>query len=189
MYWLSTSTGSPGVAWRRSSAARSPSSVWVGGIRTSVTTMSGRVSATAVSSESASPTAAATSWPKRASTPVSPSRSSGLSSAITARRDRVTCRCLRWVPDPTRSQGSSRPAARTPRYGWAVRYGRAAAVTRTRPPRRPPPGPAARPARPRPAGPHRRRRCPAPGPRPVRTARTRSPAAPPWPARRGPCRS
>ena len=62
-----------------------PSSVCVGGIRTSMTASSGRCSATALSSWAASGTAATTSKPPSVSIRVSPSRSSTESSAITIR--------------------------------------------------------------------------------------------------------
>ena len=64
------------------SAALMPSSVWVGGIRTSMTARSGWCPATALSSCSASGTAAATSKPPSVSILVSPSRSSTESSVF-----------------------------------------------------------------------------------------------------------
>src|SRR5580692_7159980 len=85
MYWENISTPVPGKAFRMASAARSPSSVWVGGIRMSTTATSGSCSATAASSASPSVTAAHTEWPRSSSRRVSPSRSSAASSAITTR--------------------------------------------------------------------------------------------------------
>ena len=61
MYWEKTSTPTPGWSRRIDWAARSPSSVWVGGMRTSMMATSGRWVATACRSDSASPTAA-TTW-------------------------------------------------------------------------------------------------------------------------------
>ncbi len=60
-YWENTSTPTFGCAARTSMAARSPSSVSVGGIRTSTTATSGWCAATAGSSPSAVPTSA-TTW-------------------------------------------------------------------------------------------------------------------------------
>ena len=67
---------------RITSAARSPSSVNVGGILTSMTHTSGVHASTARISASASVAAATTSWPASASRRVSPSRSRTESSAI-----------------------------------------------------------------------------------------------------------
>ena len=60
MYWENISTPVPGKSCRSRSAARSPSSVCVGGIRMSTTATSGWCSATAASSPSPSATAAQT---------------------------------------------------------------------------------------------------------------------------------
>ena len=60
MYWENTRTPVAGCSARSCSAARSPSSVWVGGILMSTTTTSGSCSFTAASSAAASPTAAHT---------------------------------------------------------------------------------------------------------------------------------
>ena len=83
---LRPGAGSPGCAARRSTAALRPSSVLVGGIRTSVTTTSGSSPAvaslaTSVRSASASATWATTSWPAAASSPARPSHSRAASSA------------------------------------------------------------------------------------------------------------
>ena len=72
-----------GQARRTSTAARSPSSVWLGGIRTSTTPTSGRCSSVAATYDGPSPTAATTSWPASASSSWSPSRSRRESSATT----------------------------------------------------------------------------------------------------------
>jgi hypothetical protein len=85
MYWENTSTPVPGKSRRSFSAARSPSSLCVGGIRMSTTATSGRCSATAASSVSPSDTAAQIVCPRSSSSRVSPSRSSAASSAITTR--------------------------------------------------------------------------------------------------------
>jgi hypothetical protein len=85
MYWENTSTPVPGKSRRSVSAARSPSSLCVGGIRMSTTATSGRCSATAASSASPSDTAAQIVCPRSSSSRVSPSRSSAASSAITTR--------------------------------------------------------------------------------------------------------
>ena len=77
--------GRPGRARADLWAARSPSSVCVGGIRTSTSATSGRRSRTHASSASASPTWATTSTPFSVSRRVTPSRMSGASSAITTR--------------------------------------------------------------------------------------------------------
>ncbi len=72
--------------WLRiTSAARMPSSVWLGGIRTSAITTSGRSRSTAASSPEASPAVAATSNPALSSSLVRPAKSSTESSAITTR--------------------------------------------------------------------------------------------------------
>ena len=72
--------------WARiASAARMPSSVKVGGIRTSATTRSGCSLSTAASSSLPSPAVAATSNPALSRSLVSPARSSTLSSPITSR--------------------------------------------------------------------------------------------------------
>ena len=68
-------------------AARIPSSVKVGGIRTSAITSSGRCRSTAASSPAASSTAATTSKPVVSSSLVSPARSRTESSAITVRTE------------------------------------------------------------------------------------------------------
>ncbi len=68
---------------RTSTAARSPSSVWLGGIRTSTTPTSGRCSSVAATYAGPSATAATTSWPASASSSWSPSRSRRESSATT----------------------------------------------------------------------------------------------------------
>ena len=67
------------------SAARSPSSVKVGGMRTSTTARSGWWRSTTVSRSSALSTVPTTSMPASASRRVSPARSSTESSAITIR--------------------------------------------------------------------------------------------------------
>jgi hypothetical protein len=85
MYCENISTPVPGNSFLSSSAARSPSSVCVGGIRMSTTATSGRCSATAVSSPSPSGTAAHTLCPRSSSSRISPSRRSAASSAITTR--------------------------------------------------------------------------------------------------------
>ena len=85
MYWEKTSTPTSGWSWRIDWAARRPSSVWVGGMRTSMMATSGRSSSTACRSATASATAATTSWPRRTRVWVSPSRMIAESSAITMR--------------------------------------------------------------------------------------------------------
>src|ERR1700677_4847789 len=85
MYWENTSTPVAGWLLRSWRAARTPSSVCVGGIRMSATTTSGWCSATAAISAAPSATAAHTTWPRSSSSLVSPSRSSAASSAITTR--------------------------------------------------------------------------------------------------------
>src|SRR5690606_660217 len=88
-YWDSTSTAVPGSSWRTASAARSPSSVNDGGIRTSTTATSGRWCRTASRSASPSPTAATTVQPASSSSRTRPSRSSTESSASTTRIQRM----------------------------------------------------------------------------------------------------
>src|SRR6516162_7470057 len=75
-------------------AARMPSSVWVGGIRTSAITTSGCSRSTAASSPAASAAVAATSNPALSSSLVRPASSSTESSAITTRRPAVTASTL-----------------------------------------------------------------------------------------------
>jgi hypothetical protein len=105
MYCENTRTPIPGYRSRIVSAARRPSSVCDGGIRTSVTATSGRCSATAATSASPSPTAAAISWPLSVSSLISPSRSRAASSAITT---------LTTAPAISPSPRSARPAGWTP---------------------------------------------------------------------------
>ena len=83
--WDSTITAVPGHRRRISSAACRPSVVWVGGIRMSASTTSGRSAATSCSSCAASPAMPATSRPASVSTRRRPSRSSTASSAMTTR--------------------------------------------------------------------------------------------------------
>src|SRR5215469_15174446 len=75
----------PGWSRRIAIAARSPSSVWSGGIRTSTIATSGLCSATAARSASASPTAATTSCPRSVRISVSPALITAASSAMTTR--------------------------------------------------------------------------------------------------------
>ncbi|GGQ51234.1 hypothetical protein GCM10010195_02920 [Kitasatospora griseola] len=84
-YCESSTTGVPGQRRRISIAARTPSSVKPGGIRTSIKASSGRCSATAANSPSASPASAATWNPPISSTLIRPTRNNTESSAITAR--------------------------------------------------------------------------------------------------------
>src|SRR5580693_1127325 len=72
-----------GWARRITIAARRPSSVWLGGIRTSTIATSGSWAATAASSASASPTAATMSWPRSVSISVRPALITAASSAMT----------------------------------------------------------------------------------------------------------
>src|SRR5487761_1675333 len=123
------------------SAARSPSSVWVGGIRMSTTATSGWCSATAASSASPSVTAAHTEWPRSSSRRVSPSRSSAASSAITTRITVLSPRT--WPPSGLQRQldtNGGRAAGRAghvdpPVHGGHPlgQAGQAAAVGRVRP--------------------------------------------------------
>ena len=76
-------TRASGHCRRTSTAARSPSSVWLGGIRTSTTPTSGRCSSAAATNDGPSPTEATTSWPASASSSWRPSLSSSESSATT----------------------------------------------------------------------------------------------------------
>ena len=94
--------GVPGSCARAAMAARSPSSVWVGGIRTSTTDTSGRCVSTASTRAGPSPTAATTWWPSSASSRTRPSRSSTASSATT----------IRSGPRAARLAGAARRAAR-----------------------------------------------------------------------------
>src|SRR5882757_8570732 len=85
-YWLSTSTGRPGVFVRASIAAVSPSVVNVGGMRTSTMARStGWCSSNAAANAVGSPTAATTSMSLACSSRVSPSRRRARSSAMTTR--------------------------------------------------------------------------------------------------------
>ena len=77
----------PIAGWRRriSCAAWIPSSVCVGGMRMSTIATSGSCSSTAASSSSGSDASATTSMPAPRTNDAMPSRTSGLSSAITTR--------------------------------------------------------------------------------------------------------
>src|SRR5271169_1006529 len=141
MYWENISTPVSGKAFRMASAARSPSSVWVGGIRMSTTATSGWCSATAASSASPSVTAAHTEWPRSSSRRVSPSRSSASSSAITTRITVLSPRTrpplgLQWQLDTNGGRAAGRaghinpPVYRGHSLGQA---GQAAALSRVRP--------------------------------------------------------
>ena len=81
----STSTATSGCSERIVAAARSPSSVCVGGMRMSVITSSGRVRSTSVSSASASAASPTTSKPSSARRRTTPERMSAASSATTTR--------------------------------------------------------------------------------------------------------
>src|SRR5450755_3791029 len=83
--WLSSRIGRSGWVERICRAARAPSVVMVGGIRTSMIANSGRCSATASIRARASPTDATISWPASTSRRASPSRNSVESSAIRMR--------------------------------------------------------------------------------------------------------
>src|ERR1700691_601056 len=83
MYCENTSTPVWGWSRRIAIAARRPSSVYPGGIRTSTTAASGRYSATAASRSPALPTAARTWWPQSARISARPARTTAESSAIT----------------------------------------------------------------------------------------------------------
>jgi hypothetical protein len=74
-----------GTSRRTSTAARSPSSVCVGGMRTSTMAISGRSAAAAAISPGPSPTVPTTWKSPSASSRSSPARSSTASSAITTR--------------------------------------------------------------------------------------------------------
>lgn len=86
-YWLRTSTRAEWSARRTASVARNPSSVWVGGMRTSTMPRSGRCSAIAATKASPSPTPATTWWPASARMSCNPSRRRTESSATTTRSD------------------------------------------------------------------------------------------------------
>ncbi len=75
----------PRLRRRMSSAARRPSSLWVGGMRTSVTTMSGRCAIALRTRSVASAAWPTTSKPASVSNRTSPSRYSSWSSPITTR--------------------------------------------------------------------------------------------------------
>jgi hypothetical protein len=85
MYCEKTSTASVGNSRRSSIAARSPSSVWVGGMRTSTTHTSGGSARTDDRNAEASGTAATIENPRSVSSWTSPSRSTAASSAIVTR--------------------------------------------------------------------------------------------------------
>src|SRR5215472_3557724 len=97
---------------RMTSAARMPSSVWVGGIRTSAITTSGRSRSTAAISAVASPAVAATSNPALSSSLVRPATRSTESSPITTRS--VTGSTLLGAQRRGRA-GASGPARREQR--------------------------------------------------------------------------
>src|SRR5689334_11616602 len=84
-YWENTRMPTAGWLRRIAIAARRPSSVWSGGIRTSTIATSGSWAATAASSASASPTAATISWPRSARISVRPALITAASSAMTMR--------------------------------------------------------------------------------------------------------
>ena len=119
-----------GHARRTSTAARSPSSVWLGGIRTSTMPRSGRCSSIAATNDGPSPTEPTTSWPASASSSWSPSRSSRESSATTTltrrhrdprdqrRSDRPRASRPRGCRRRPRPAAAARPA-RSPLAGWA----------------------------------------------------------------------
>src|ERR1700733_6834914 len=84
-YWENTRMPTPGCARRIAIAARSPSSVWSGGILTSTIAASGLCVATAASRASASPTAATISWPRSVRISARPALITAASSAMTMR--------------------------------------------------------------------------------------------------------
>ena len=94
-------------------AARSPSSVWVGGIRMSTTATSGRCIATWRRRSSAVPDCATTSKPDSSSSRAIPSRSSTESSASTTRTG--------VAPGRARSGGKSPPKPGS--SSWKIRSG------------------------------------------------------------------
>ena len=140
MYCENISTPVPGNSLLSCSAARSPSSVCVGGIRMSTTATSGRCSATAASRPSPSGTAAQIVCPRSSSSRISPSRSSAASSAITTRmtdspRVKVSLG-LQRQRDGHQGRATGRAGHVDPpvHRGHALRQaGQAAAVGRVRP--------------------------------------------------------
>jgi len=101
----------PGHWPRIASAARMPSSVWVGGMRTSAITTSGSSRSTAASSASASPAVAATSKPAPSSSLVRPACSSTESSPITTRsRPGAAGSASPFTGSTLRAPGPGRPA-------------------------------------------------------------------------------
>src|SRR6478735_10201334 len=109
MYWESTSTRVYGCAERMWIAARSPSSVRVGGIWMSITATSGLWAPTFRRRSTASPACATTSKPASSSRRTMPSRSSAWSSPITTR----TCgasRSERYSSDGDLPKGADRGA-------------------------------------------------------------------------------
>src|SRR4051794_18622752 len=87
MYCDRTTTPTSGVSALIASAARMPSSVWLGGIRMSTSARSGLCARTLRITSSPSPAWATTSNPWRPSSCAIPSRSSTVSSAITTRKE------------------------------------------------------------------------------------------------------
>src|ERR1700689_2447243 len=85
MYWENRRMPTRGWSRRIAIAARRPSSVWLGGIRTSTIATSGWSAATASLSASASPTAATISCPRSVRISASPALITAASSAMTMR--------------------------------------------------------------------------------------------------------
>ena len=127
--WESTSTPTPGWASRIHCAARVPSSVNVGGIRTSTTARSGSCPAIAASSRSASPTAAMTSWPASSN-----SRGEALAQQrlVLGDHDPHGSSAVTVVPAPGGLSTRQRPAVRGHAVGEPGEAG--ARPTRTAPP-------------------------------------------------------
>ncbi len=124
---------SSGIRARSSFAARAPSSVPSGGIRTSMIARSGCSRSTASTSAGASAARATTSWPASSSSRASPSRKRAESSPITMRTAALPPpRCPGHVGwPPAASRRARRPGRRARTAGRAARRPAPSSVTRT----------------------------------------------------------